>query len=762
VNEPIPTSNEVLALWQRVTRLLNLVDKTARGDADEWKAELRGVSEGFERVGAAMNRATKRLEQAQAERQAAVAALDEHRRLLEEGPYGYLVTTDGGVIIDANAAIAELLGVPRRFLVGKPLAAFVASSDMRAFRWRMNNVRSQSEGEWPLRLRPRHAEPFIAGVTLTPLGTRRDPDLRWFIRDISVRQRAEDLQATNEFTREILGAEQHSRIEAEQAWKRLELLARVSEILATSVQASAALADVAGAVLPLAGDLLLADLEVGAELVPELSAHVDSVLAERLAAVRTAPVVLPPDHPIASVCRTGQPMVVAEITDEWLEAFAGSPEATLAWHEIRLVSAVIVPIQSHRRRYGALTFGFGLSERRYEAGDLGLFVEIGLRLALALDTANLVNELEVEHQRKDEFLAMLAHELRNPLSAVTNALAAMERASGEDREHLAQILGRQSHHLAHLVNDLLDVSRIRFGLVSLRRQRVDMREVVRQSVEIARGRKESEGLSISARLARDPVMVEADPDRLEQVLGNLLDNAVKYTPAGGAIDVSIMGEGDHAVLHVRDSGVGIPLEFQSRVFDVFSRANIQGPQSRAGLGLGLSVVRELVKQHGGVVGVESLGLGQGADFMVRLPLAPSFGALGVPPAPSDAPRARGAGPLRVLLVEDNADGREALEIVLAQRGLRVRSAADGGEALAFARAELPDVALIDIGLPDMDGYELAERVRALPGGDEVRLIALTGFSAHQERSAAAGFDAHLVKPVAPDALLRVLGEGRPT
>jgi PAS domain S-box-containing protein len=761
VAEPTHTSDELVALWQRVNRLLTRVERPTRGDVDDWRAELRAVAEGFERVSAILSRGSRRLEQAQAERQAAVAALDEHRRLLEDGPYGYLVTTDTGIIREANVAIAELLGVPRRFLIGKPLAAFVASSDIRAFRWRMNNVRSQSEGEWPLRLRPRHADPFIAGVTLTPLGTRRDPDLRWFIRDISVRQRAEELQTNNEFTREILSAEQHARTEAERAWRRLELLARVSEILASSVQASAAVADVAGAVLPLVGDLLLADLQEGAEIVPELSAHVDSVLAERLRGIRTAHAELPPDHPIAVVCRTGQPILVPEVTDEWLEAFAGSAEAALAWHEVRLVSAVIVPIQSHGRRYGALTFGFGLSERRYDEGDVGLLVDIGLRLALALDTANLVRELELEHQRKDEFLAMLAHELRNPLSAVTNALAAMERASGEDREHLAHILGRQSHHLAHLVNDLLDVSRIRFGLVSLRRQRVDMRELVRQSVEIARGRKESEGLSISARLARDPVMVEADPDRLEQVLGNLLDNAVKYTPAGGTIDVSIVGEGDQAVLHVRDSGVGIPLEFQSRVFDVFSRANIQGSQSRAGLGLGLSVVRELVTQHGGVVGVESLGLGQGADFMVRLPLAAGYNALATPPAPSGAPRLRGAGPLRVLLVEDNADGREALEMVLGQRGIRVWAAADGAEALDLVRAELPDVALIDIGLPDMDGYELAERLRALPGGAGIRLIALTGFSAHQERSAAAGFDAHLVKPVAPEALLRALGEGRP-
>ena len=763
MDPPRDINGEVQALYDRVTRLLRRVEKPKRGDLDEWAAELRAIAAGFQRVGAMVTGAAADLAEARAAREAAHAALVEHRRLFEDGPDGYLITDADGTIREANAAMAEMLQVPRRFLPGKPLAVFVAQSDHRAFRWRLSNVSSERGGEWPLRLRPRYADPFIAGVTVVALDGRRGalPSLRWLVRDISARQRAEELQAANDFTREILSAEKEARANAERAGQRLEILARVSGILATSIHYPATLSEIASAVLPALGDLLLADLQREAELVPELSAHTDPKLSERLRGIRTSVVELTSGHPIAEVCRTGEPLLVEEVTDEWLDMFAGSPEAALAWREIRLGSAVIVPIQSHRRRYGALTLGYGLSERAYDSADLRLLADIGLRLGLALDTGNLVRELELEHQRKDEFLAMLAHELRNPLSAVTNALAAMDRASGEDREHLAQILGRQSHHLAHLVNDLLDVSRIRFGLVSLRRQRVDLREVVRQSVEIARGRKESEGLSISARLAREPVMVEADPDRLEQVLGNLLDNAVKYTPAGGTIDVSIGGEGDQAVLHVRDSGVGIPLDFKSRVFDVFSRANIQAPQSRTGLGLGLSVVRELVTQHGGVVEVESGGLGQGADFMVRLPLASAFGAHVTPPAPSDAARPARSAPLRVLLVEDNADGREALEIVLEQRGLRVRTAADGGEALALARAELPDVALIDIGLPDMDGYELAERLRALPRGDEIRLIALTGFSAHQERSTAAGFDAHLVKPVAPDALLRVLGEGRP-
>jgi PAS domain S-box-containing protein len=747
-------SDDIRALWSRVDQLL------ARGlDEPADRDELRAVADGFARLETAMTRTQQGLQKAQSDLAAAETVLAEQRRLIEEGPDGYLITTATGTIRAANAAIAEMLHLPRRFVIGKPLTAFVAQADLRAFRWRLNNVTDQRSGEWPLRLHPRHGDAIMVGVTVAPI-TRGSgaPDLRWLIRDISVRERAEALQAANEFTREILGSEQRARTEAERARQRLELLARVSGVLATSFNYPAALADITAIVLPLVGDLFLADLQSGEEFIPELSAHADSLLAERLRSVRAGSVRLPDDHPVAAVCRTGRPMLVERVSDEWLAAFAGSPEALTTWREVRLVSAVIVPIQSHRRRYGALTFGFGLSERRYDLAELGLFTDIGLRIALAFDAANLVRELEMEHQRKDEFLAMLAHELRNPLYAVTNALAALERASPEDRAHLAEILGRQSQHLAHLVNDLLDVSRIRFGLVSLRRRRLDLRGVVGEAVELARGRDESANLSISARLGTRPVMVEGDPDRLTQVLGNLLDNALKYTPAGGAVDVSVATEGNQAVLHVRDTGVGIALEFQPRVFDVFARANIQGTQPRTGLGLGLSVVRELVTQHGGVVGVESGGLGQGADFQIRIPLA----LAAAEPAASGEGRAPTRTPnraLSILVVEDNQDGRETLRMLLEQCGQRVRVARDGREAIEQARAHLPEVALVDIGLPDMDGYEVARAFRSLPGGTGIRLIALTGYSAQQDRSAAAGFDAHLVKPVTPESLLGLLSEG---
>ncbi len=747
-------SERIEALWERITRLVRFAEgHTELAEVTRERRELTQSLAWLATSAAAQERA---LAAAESERDAAKAALAEHRRLLEQGPDGYLVTDPSGTIREANLAAAEMLGLPRRFLVGKPLSTFVAETDLRAFRWRLNNVRNQQHGEWPLRIRPRRGSPFIAGLTLASLDTpgAQTPDLRWFIRDISVRQRAEELEASNEFTREIFESEQRARREAEQGRQRLELLARLSGVLATSVDYPAALGDISSVLLPSVGDLLLVDLREGEDLAPRVSAHIDPLLAQRLQVVRALPRLLRRGHPIAEVCRTGEPLLVAQVSDAWLDAFAGSPAAAAAWREIRLVSAVIVPIKSHRREHGALTIGFGLSERHYGPAELQLFGDIGRRVALALDTAYLVRELETEHRRKDEFLAMLAHELRNPLAAVTNALAALDHAAGDERAHLARILGRQSEHLAHLVNDLLDVSRIKFGMVALHRQRVDLRDVARNAVEIVRAQRESERLSISVRVGPEPVMVDGDPDRLDQVLGNLLDNAVKYTPAGGNIDVSVRSEGHQAVVHVRDSGVGIALEFQPRVFDVFSRASIQDTPSPTGLGLGLSVVRELIVQHGGVVGVESRGLGQGADFAIRLPLAvEEERSAARPPVSREAP----ARSLSILLVEDNEDAREALRVVLEQRGQRVRAARDGHEAIAQAGAQLPEVALIDIGLPDMDGYELARTIRSLPGGAAVRLIALTGFSAQPERSTAAGFDVHLVKPVAPDALLGMLG-----
>jgi two-component system, sensor histidine kinase len=318
-------------------------------------------------------------------------------------------------------------------------------------------------------------------------------------------------------------------------------------------------------------------------------------------------------------------------------------------------------------------------------------------------------------------------------------------------------LSRQSRHLARLLNDLLDVSGARFGRVTLERHHLDLRDLARHSLEELQTRGKTPSPRIALHSDPQPVSVVGDADRLQQVIVNLLDNAVKYTPPHGAIDVSVAAEGEDAVVRVRDSGAGIAPEFLPRIFEVFSRGGGDNrEQSSPGLGLGLSVVRELVGKHGGSVAASSPGLGHGSEFVVRLPLDRA------PVAPAAAPAPPRGAEKSVLIVEDNTDASDMLRIMLELAGHRVRTASSGADAIEETRAHPPDVALVDIGLPDIDGCEVGRTVRTQPRGADVYLVALTGHDApvDRERVQQAGFDLYLVKPVDPAKLLEVIAYGR--
>ena len=558
---------------------------------------------------------------ARAETARAELSLTAARQILEEGPDGYLVTDSTGVILQANRSAAQLLGVSPRFLVRKPLSLFIDEADLRMFRWRVNNVHTRGPSEWPVRVRPREGLPIVAGLSVAPfkMGEPKS-DLRWFVRDITVRQRAEELAATQEFTAQMLDSERTARAEAESARAGLELQADVGGALAESLDYVAALSRVAALVVPAAADVFVADLLVSGVLEQITTACVTAPDADRLRSRR------PPDpasdHPIAQAIRTGRPVLATEITSAWLESWAPSPESRELWQSIAPTTIAVVPIRSHRQIHGALTFAFGPSGRHHSPAALRVLEDIGLRTALALDTAQIFRALEAEQRHRDEFLAMLAHELRNPLAAVSNGLAALERVDTQTRVQLVQILSRQSKHLARLLNDLLDVSGVRFGRVTLERRRLDVRELARQTLDVFEASGKTAKLSVDLRLDSRPVCVVGDADRLEQVIANLLDNAVKYTPSPGSIELSVAGEGDDAVVRVRDSGVGIAAEFLPRIFEVFSRGTRDPGQESPGLGLGLSVVRDLVVKHGGTVSASSAGAGKGSEIVVRLPLAP--------------------------------------------------------------------------------------------------------------------------------------------
>jgi signal transduction histidine kinase/ActR/RegA family two-component response regulator len=365
-------------------------------------------------------------------------------------------------------------------------------------------------------------------------------------------------------------------------------------------------------------------------------------------------------------------------------------------------------------------------------------------------------------RRKDEFLAMLAHELRNPLAPIRNAVAVM-RAIGPQEAQLARvrdIVDRQLTHLTRLVDDLLEVSRITRGKITLMRAPVPLSEIVEEALETARHLIEQHEHTLSVTLATEAVRIDGDRERLVQVVANLLTNAAKFTPRGGHIvlDTTPSTPGE-AVLTVRDTGIGILPDARARIFDLFAQEDSTLARSHGGLGIGLTLVKRLVELHGGSVRVESDGRGHGAAFTVTLPaLRPAM-----PVEPPEVPAADGAGgPLRrVLVVEDNPDAAETLALLLSLDGHAVRVAHHGVQALRLLDEFEPDVAFIDVGLPDMDGFEVARRLRADPRTRRITLIALTGYGTEEDKqqAVAAGFDRHLTKPVDHDVIVAILAGG---
>jgi signal transduction histidine kinase len=373
----------------------------------------------------------------------------------------------------------------------------------------------------------------------------------------------------------------------------------------------------------------------------------------------------------------------------------------------------------------------------------------------------LTREMEERHaverasHAKDEFLAMLGHELRNPLSAISSAasLLGMPAITAEIALRARNIVQRQTKQLSAIVDDLLDLSRAMSGKVVLARRPLDLGKLVETSLATYRATGRVDLHTLSDEL--DGVWVDGDPARLEQVVSNLVENALKYTPPGGAIEVSVKRIGKEAVVVVKDNGIGIAADLLPRVFDIFMQVSDALDRSQGGLGIGLSLVRRMVELHGGSIGVSSEGAGHGSTFTVRLPATEAL-----TPVPVERRTSPRHAKPSLLLIDDNDDGREMMALTLRARGYEVRQAGDGIRGIEEALANPPQVALVDIGLPGMDGYEVARRLRQDPATSGIRLIALTGYGLvkDQNRALEAGFDLHLVKPVPTDRLCGIIDE----
>jgi signal transduction histidine kinase/ActR/RegA family two-component response regulator len=372
------------------------------------------------------------------------------------------------------------------------------------------------------------------------------------------------------------------------------------------------------------------------------------------------------------------------------------------------------------------------------------------------EVRDLVSALEQSVRDRDQFLAMLGHELRNPLSALVTASDLIDRGAGERFELERAVIRRQLRRLSRLVDDLLDVSRVTQGKIVLHANPVDLRPLVEVTAREFRDAADARGVQMDVALGGLPVAVRGDPMRLEQIVANLLGNAVKYTPAGGRIEVTLARDSGDAVLRVLDTGIGISPEMLPRIFELFAQAPGSLDRAPGGMGIGLTLVRSLVQLHGGTVEGSSTGTGKGSQFVVRLPLVE--GVELAAPAKRRQPHDDGAAAaLRVVIAEDNPDARELLQFGLEQMGHRVAACADGASAIERALAEPPDAMLLDLGLPGVDGYVVARTVREV-FGSRVRLVALTGYGQprDRERAAEAGFDAFLVKPAELEVVERAL------
>ncbi len=404
-----------------------------------------------------------------------------------------------------------------------------------------------------------------------------------------------------------------------------------------------------------------------------------------------------------------------------------------------------------------------LRQRRADDGIAGAQRDANERLVLrtfrAEDDAESARDgLEVAAESahaKDEFLAMLGHELRNPLAPIVTALEVM-RLRGDPRTSEHEIIDRHMMHVLRLVDDLLDVSRITRGKVELQRAPVELAAIVAVAVEMASPLVERQGHRLHLAVQSEGLMLDADPARIAQVVSNLLTNAARYTPPNGDITITATRTSDTLELIVSDTGIGIERDMLDHVFELFVQAKPSAERTQGGLGLGLALVRNLVELHGGTVEARSEGPGCGTAVVVRLP------ALSIAPAVEHAvtakPAVEGQIARRILLVDDNVDAADLLAYMLRMKGHEVFVASDGPSALSLLATNQVDVGILDIGLPGMDGYELAGRIRAKPTRTSLRLIALTGFGqdTDRERSTRAGFDAHLVKPAGVDEVIAAL------
>ncbi|HEY2411457.1 MAG TPA: PAS domain S-box protein [Pirellulaceae bacterium] len=686
----------------------------------------------LEMMGAVSGQIGQFIERSKAEEEIRLQA-----RLLDSVAQAVIVTDDDGSIIYWNRFAETLFGWPASEALGRSILDFlVPASERKKTVALFDKLRAGQTFSGEMLVQRRGQKAFPALVTQTPIfgDEKMLKAVIGVFSDNTERQRLE-----------------HS----------LRFLADASATLAMLVDYESTLQQVAQLAVPDFADWCAIDLaSTNGSLERVAVAHIDPAKVELAKELHRR---YPPDpragRGILHAFRTGRSDIMTEVSESSMLERAVDDDHRRLLKEIGVHSFMCVPLRGRTRALGVVTFVAADSGRLYNQSDLEFAEELARRAAIAIENAQLYADLREADRRKDEFLATLAHELRNPLAPIRSALE-IQKLPGIDSavvDETRDVMERQFQQLVRLVDDLLDVSRVMRGKIELRLEQVDLATIVARAIETARPLIETQGHSLKIELA-EPLLVNADPVRLAQVVGNLLTNAAKYTEPGGQILLTAKRDGKQAVLTLRDNGIGIAREMLAEIFELFVQADHSPTRSQGGLGIGLTLVKNLVAMHGGAVSAHSEGLGQGSEFVVRLPLA----AATVKRAESSRPQPSNtaAAGFRLLIVDDNEDAANSLAVLLRLQAHRVMVVHNGPDAIVAAAEFRPDAILLDIGMPGMDGYEVARQIRQRPDLAGIVIAALTGWGQEEDRrrTKAAGFNYHLVKPLDPKALDNLLAK----
>jgi PAS domain S-box-containing protein len=665
-----------------------------------------------------------------------------------------ILVDDDFAIVDANRASTEFFAKRRDSLVGAPSIGLIASHDRAEWHERWSALRTGT---------PRRSEVSLAG----PNGTTRlfevtvSPNIRAHLhlavlRDIETRRRAEH---------------------------RVRFLNEASDALATSLDCDETLANVARLAVPRIADWAAVDM-----LAPDggfrrvALAHTDPQKTELAAEIRRRnPFRCDGPTGVARVVRTGAAEIREEIRDEDLAQVFPDPESLAMVRSLGLVSSMCVPLRVQGLPVGAIWLAFSTSRRQFRREDLSFAQELAHRANVALENARTFRESQEANRVKDEFLATISHELRTPLNAILGWTTMLRRKPDVDAKKALDTIERNARAQMRLVEDVLDVSRAVTGKLAIEPAEIDAADVLRAAVEVVRPMADARSVSLDVRVEGGPCCpLYADADRLQQAFWNVLSNAIKFSGKGGQVAARLRRTEADVEFVVADTGRGIHPTFLPFVFDRFRQADSSTTRAEGGLGLGLAIVRHIVELHGGTVKAESIGEGHGTTFTISIPVRSALPSQG--PSPLRAPKAssgvylssgasdaeRGLSGVRVLVCDDDEDARELVAAVLSAEGAAVYTAATGNRAIAALREFVPHVLVSDVGMPQIDGYQLIRQIRSMPeeDGGQTPAIALTAYARREDELKAflAGYQVHVAKPVEPGRLVQMVANlaGRPS